>query len=69
MTYYTNDLSTRTDGGFWRRMAAGFGAYLERRSRIDRITALHAKTDGELAEMGLTRDRIAHHVFRDLTAI
>jgi hypothetical protein len=40
-------------------------AYLEARARSAQIEALEAKSDGELARMGLTRDRIVAHVFRD----
>ena len=34
--------------------------------RRDRIEALQAKSDADLARMGLTRDQIPYHVFRDL---
>lgn len=34
--------------------------------RYDEVLRLQAKTDAELAELGLTRDRIAAHVFRDM---
>lgn len=40
-------------------------AYIERHSRRAEIEALQAKSDAELARMGLTRDRIVHHVFSD----
>ncbi|SDN43425.1 hypothetical protein SAMN05216196_101526 [Lutimaribacter pacificus] len=57
-----------------RSFLAAFGAaimtwferYAEAQSRRARIVALEAKTDEELAAMGLRRDRIVHHVFRDL---
>ena len=35
-------------------------------SRREQIEALEAKTDAELAELGIRRDLIAHHVFNDL---
>jgi uncharacterized protein YjiS (DUF1127 family) len=35
------------------------------RSRRDQIEALEAKSDTELARMGIKRDGIACHVFRD----
>ncbi|MDF1619995.1 hypothetical protein [Pseudothioclava nitratireducens] len=48
---------------------AGVGAqllrYAERRARLDELDALRAKSDAELAAMGLRRDSIAQHVFRD----
>ncbi|WP_296761548.1 hypothetical protein [Sediminimonas sp.] len=43
----------------------GFRRYLHQRSRVDQIEALNAKSDAELHQMGLTRDNIARHVFRD----
>lgn len=44
----------------------GFEAHSRKASRRDRIEALEAKSDAELARMGLTRDQIPFHVFRDL---
>lgn len=43
----------------------GFIRYAERRSRMDQINSLNAKTDEELAGMGVNRDQIVHYVFRD----
>lgn len=40
-------------------------SFLYRASRQDHIDALEALTDAELAQMGLTRDHIAHYVWRD----
>ncbi|WP_299415043.1 DUF1127 domain-containing protein [uncultured Sulfitobacter sp.] len=34
--------------------------------RVSKIAALQAKSDAELAELGLTRDNIVHYVFSDL---
>jgi hypothetical protein len=38
----------------------------ESSSRLHRVEALQAKSDAELAQMGLKRDDIVHHVFKDL---
>ncbi|KPQ08501.1 MAG: hypothetical protein HLUCCA12_01440 [Rhodobacteraceae bacterium HLUCCA12] len=43
----------------------GFNAYLEARSRAGEIDYLNGLSDAELAKRGITRDRIAYHVFRD----
>lgn len=51
---------------FFAGLGQGFNAYVESRSRINEINALNEKSDEELAEMGLTRDDIPRHVFRDL---
>lgn len=43
----------------------GFNAYLELRSRSAEIERLNCLSDAELARMGLKRNLIVHHVFRD----
>ncbi|PWE33728.1 hypothetical protein DDZ14_03425 [Maritimibacter sp. 55A14] len=60
-----SDLRQRIDM-FFARMGQGVNAYLERRSRRDRIEELEAMSDAELARIGLTRERILHYVFRDI---
>ena len=35
-------------------------------ARFDQVQALQAKSDAELAKMGLKRDEIVHYVFRDM---
>ena len=50
---------------FLASIGQGFNACLERRGRMDEIARLNAKSDEELEEIGLTRDRIPQHVFRD----
>lgn len=54
----------------YRRMlnsiAGALDAYGEKRSRRDRIEALQAKSDEELAKLGIKRDEIPYHVFQDL---
>ncbi|MWD28735.1 hypothetical protein E0K89_014715 [Aquicoccus sp. SCR17] len=52
--------------GFFASLGQGMNAYLERRSRMDQINALNAKSDEELSRMGITRDGIPAYVFRDL---
>ncbi|HWL58179.1 MAG TPA: hypothetical protein VNQ78_16080 [Paracoccus sp. (in: a-proteobacteria)] len=44
-------------------------SYVEHRSRRSQIEALEAKSDAELAKLGIKREGIAYHVFRDLTWI
>lgn len=43
-----------------------FETYADQKSRRSEIDALEAKSDAELAQMGLSRERIPHYVFRDL---
>lgn len=50
---------------FFARLGQGFNAYLELRSRSAEIAALNRLSDADLAAMGLARDRIVAHVFRD----
>lgn len=47
----------------------GFAAYADRRGRVAEINRLNALSDAELAKLGISRERIPHHVFRDLLAI
>ncbi|EAQ05021.1 hypothetical protein OB2597_07045 [Pseudooceanicola batsensis HTCC2597] len=61
------------DTGFRSSLSSMFGAigrsmtaYMERRSRTDQVQALMAKSDAELARLGITRDGIPAYVFRDL---
>ncbi|GAB1379858.1 hypothetical protein [Pararhodobacter sp.] len=50
---------------FFASLGQGFNAYLEARTRRDQIERLQMLSDAQLAEMGISRDRIVHHVFRD----
>ncbi|NCQ24854.1 MAG: hypothetical protein COW54_01405 [Rhodobacteraceae bacterium CG17_big_fil_post_rev_8_21_14_2_50_63_15] len=54
----------------WRKFLAalmrGIEAQAKVTSRRNRIEALEAKTDAELARMGIRREDIPYHVFRDL---
>ncbi len=51
---------------FFASTGAGFNAYALRRKRMGELARLDALSDGELNEIGLTRDRIPEHVFRDV---
>lgn len=46
-------------------LADAFEVYADAVSRKNEVSFLNSLTDAELAERGLTRDRIVHHVFRD----
>ncbi|MGI3163187.1 hypothetical protein [Pseudooceanicola sp. 200-1SW] len=52
--------------GFFHSISLGLVAYMERRTRSEQIAALSAKSDAELAKLGITRDEIPAFVFRDL---
>ncbi|WP_238366957.1 hypothetical protein [Mesobacterium pallidum] len=70
----TPDIAIRTVPPGWRaaldRYFAGLGqgvnAHLASRDRLDRILALNALSDDELALLGIARDDIPAFVFRDL---
>ncbi|QPM89049.1 DUF1127 domain-containing protein [Pseudooceanicola algae] len=47
-------------------IGTGLNNYMERRTRHDQITALNAKSDAELAKLGIRRDEIPAYVFRHL---
>ncbi len=47
-------------------LGMGLNPYGLRRARMGEIITLEMKSDAQLATMGLTRDDILPHVFRDL---
>lgn len=51
---------------FFVAIGQGMNAYMERRSHMREIMALNAKTDEELAALGITREGIPRYVFRDI---
>ncbi|SLN30409.1 hypothetical protein PEL8287_01420 [Roseovarius litorisediminis] len=55
-------------GAFGAAILRWFEAYADTRvsPRRKQIEALEAKSDAELAGMGLSRDQIAYYVFRDV---
>ncbi|MCW1933015.1 hypothetical protein [Pararhodobacter zhoushanensis] len=63
-TDFTPRIRAQIDA-FFATLGQGFNAYLEARSRRDEIERLQMMTDAQLAELGTSRDRIVHHVFRD----
>lgn len=42
---------------------------MENNSRLRQVDYLSSLSDDELADRGLTRDRIVHHVFKDVMGI
>jgi len=71
MATLTTDINATGHGrGIFARAAAAIGRGLEahgrKASRRDAIEALEARTDAELARLGLRRADIPMHVFRDL---
>lgn len=69
MAMHTTDYSPALPGMFDRfvaRFSKAMSRYIEARSRHTEIAALEAKSDAELAQMGIARDRIVQHVFRDV---
>ena len=62
----TSALQRPRSNGFFGWLGKGLNAYMNARTRQAEIAALEAKSDEELAKMGLSRDRIVHHVFRDM---
>jgi uncharacterized protein YjiS (DUF1127 family) len=70
MSNTTTNLSESPLRGFFARLVTGLERAMERsarvRSRRAQIEALEAKSDAELAQLGIARDQIAYHVFKDL---
>ncbi len=51
---------------FMARLEQGCERMMRTRSRRAQIEALEAKSDQELARLGIQRDQIAYHVFKDM---
>ena len=51
---------------FFARLMDGMENHMRIASRRDLIETLEAKSDEELADLGIKRDRIAQYVFRDM---
>ena len=71
MAFFSTEIDTSSHrsgplGRLLKRMARAIDTQATTMSRRAQIEALEAKTDAELAEMGLKRDQIAYHVFHDL---
>ena len=68
MAHITHEAAPR--GNFFADMIDGFlntlARVAESSHRMREIERLQAMSDEELAERGLKRDGIAHHVFRDV---
>lgn len=54
---------------FFKSLGTAITAYQERAARTDQIARLQSKSNDELAAMGIERDRIVHHVYRDLMGL
>ncbi len=65
MATLTTNIAAAASGGFLSRFWAGVERIAEARSRSNQVEALMARSDAELAALGLTRDTIVLHVFRD----
>jgi uncharacterized protein YjiS (DUF1127 family) len=65
ITHFSPDIRHRIDA-FFSRFGQGMNVYVETHSRRDKIDTLEAKSDTELAQLGLKRDEIVGHVFRDM---
>ncbi len=68
LTHPRNDIRARLMArfdAFFASLGQGINAYMHIKSRTDEIEALHAMSDAELAEIGITRDDIPRYVFRD----
>ena len=52
--------------GFYDSLARAAAANATAQDRIEKVARLQAKSDAELAQLGLKREDIVHHVFRDL---
>lgn len=54
---------------FFTGLGLGVNPYGLQRARMQQIVTLEMKSDDQLARMGLTRDDILPHVFRDILTV
>ena len=67
MAYASSDRSfLEVLGRALRAFGKAFSIQAGMQTRMNRIARLNAMSDAELAELGIERDRIVHHVFRDI---
>lgn len=62
---FSPGLRARLDA-FFAAVGQGMNAYIEARSRKQELDRLYNMSDVDLAKMGLKREDIPRHVFRDL---
>ncbi len=62
----SNSSSTSALRNFFRAIGNGLSVYMERMSRQDEINRLQKKSDAELSKLGIRREQICYHVFRDM---
>lgn len=65
---YTDDAQRSAISDFVTGLANGFAAHSQRRARTDQMRAISRLSDDDLAQIGLPREHIPFHVFRDLFA-
>lgn len=53
-------------GGFFRTLGRAIEVNSTAQKRLDTVRRLQRKTDVELAAIGVKREDIVHHVFKDL---
>ncbi|GAA4225626.1 DUF1127 domain-containing protein [Sagittula sp. NFXS13] len=68
MAHITHDAARSGNffADFFNGLLDGMARIAESGHRMKEIERLQAMSDADLAKRGLTRDRIAHHVFRDV---
>jgi len=70
MSDIATNVSASSLRGAWDRFIAALERGCDRmartKSRRDQIEALEAKSDAELERLGIPRDQIAYHVFKDM---
>lgn len=68
MVFATAERATHSRG-FFARIGDALMRLAEAQARTAEVERLGAKSDAELARMGLEREDIVHHVFRDILYI
>ncbi|MCG3267437.1 DUF1127 domain-containing protein [Yoonia sp. I 8.24] len=70
MAFFTDTAAAQSQPGILSKIGSGFVAAMTRimdaQDRSPEVRRLEALSDSELAEMGIKRDDIIRHVFRDV---
>lgn len=66
MTYFSDALAGQERPDFLGRLGAFFDRVIAFQSRDVAVRQLEAMTDTQLAEMGIARENIVRHVYRDI---
>ncbi|KJZ19902.1 DUF1127 domain-containing protein [Loktanella sp. S4079] len=73
MAFFTDTVSAQPQPGILSKIgatiASAFSRIIEAQDRSDEVRRLNDMSDAQLAELGIKRNEIVRHVFRDVYGI